>query len=145
MKFLMKCAIYSFILSVAGPLWAQNPTASVQEIMDRMMARNAWQDQTLLEFRANRKFYAANIRFKTDATMYVQTVFRRPDQLQSTVTSHVGSNLIRSRVFDKIPRPRMKREPGRTSSKSISFQRITTLPSWERPESKTATAVPATT
>jgi len=102
MKFLMKCAIYSFILSVAGPLWAQNPTASVQEIMDRMMARNAWQDQTLLEFRANRKFYAANIRFKTDATMYVQTVFRRPDQLQSTVTSHVGSNLIRSRVFDKI-------------------------------------------
>ena len=49
-----------------------------------------------------RKFYAANVRFKTDSTMYVQTVFRRPDQLQSTVTSHAGSNLIRSRVFDKI-------------------------------------------
>ena len=60
------------------------------------------QDRTLLEFRALRKFYAANFRFKTDSTMYVQTVFRRPDQLQSTVTSHEGSNLIRSRVFDKI-------------------------------------------
>ena len=67
-----------------------------------MVARNAVQDRTLLEFRALRKFYAANFRFKTDSTMYVQTVFRRPDQLQSTVTSHEGSNLIRSRVFDKI-------------------------------------------
>jgi hypothetical protein len=67
-----------------------------------MMVRNAFQDRTLLEFRALRKFYAANFRFKTDSTMYVQTVFRRPDQLQSTVTSHEGSNLIRSRVFDKI-------------------------------------------
>ena len=66
------------------------------------MARNVWQDQALLEFRAMRKFYAANVRFKTDSTMYVQTIFRRPDQLESTVTSHVGSNLIRSRVFDKI-------------------------------------------
>jgi len=102
MKFLMKCAIYSFILFVACPLWAQNPTPSVQEILDRMMARNVWQDQALLEFRAMRKFYAANVRFKTDSTMYVQTIFRRPDQLESTVTSHVGSNLIRSRVFDKI-------------------------------------------
>lgn len=66
------------------------------------MARNAWQDQTLLQFRAMRKFYAANPRFKTDSTMYVQTVFRRPNQLQSTVKSHEGSSLIRSRVFDKI-------------------------------------------
>src|SRR5207249_10361921 len=49
-----------------------------------------------------RKFYAANKRFKTDSTMYVQTVFQRPDHLQSTVTQHEGSTLIRSRVFDKI-------------------------------------------
>ena len=34
--------------------------------------------------------------------MYVQTVFQRPDHLQSTVTQHEGSTLIRSRVFDKI-------------------------------------------
>src|SRR5207245_5631292 len=78
------------------------PAPSVQEILDRMMTRNAWQDRTLLEFRALRKFYAANFRFKTESTMYVQTVFRRPDQLQSTVTSHEGSNLIRSPVSDKI-------------------------------------------
>ena len=67
-----------------------------------MIARNAWQDRTLLEFRALRKFYAANLRFKTDSTMHVQTLYGRPDQLQSTVTSHEGSNLIRTRVFDKI-------------------------------------------
>jgi len=67
-----------------------------------MMDRNATQDKSLLEFRALRKFYAANMRFKTDSTMYVQTVFHRPDMLESTVTSHQGSSLIRSRVFDKI-------------------------------------------
>src|SRR5215471_16199622 len=74
----------------------------LEEILDRMMARNAWQDRALLEFQADRKFYASNVRFKTDSTMYVQTVFRQPDQLQSTVTRHEGSKFIRSRVFDKI-------------------------------------------
>src|SRR5437660_12428608 len=107
MKALLKFASYTLLIFAAGPLQAQTPSApqtgpSVQEILDRMLARNAMQDRTLLEFRALRKFYAANFRFKTDSTMYVQTVFRRPDQLQSTVTSHEGSNLIRSRVFDKI-------------------------------------------
>ena len=109
MRILIKCVVCSFLLFISSPLRAQatagpqsEPAPSVQEILDRMMTRNAWQDHTLLEFRALRKFYAANFRFKTESTMYVQTVFRRPDQLQSTVTSHEGSNLIRSRVFDKI-------------------------------------------
>src|SRR2546422_3137965 len=107
MKGLFKFTSYALLIVAAGPLSAQNPrptspAPSVQEILDRMVARNAVQDRTLLEFRALRKFYAANFRFKTESTMYVQTVFRRPDQLQSTVTSHEGSNLIRSRVFDKI-------------------------------------------
>jgi len=108
MKALFRFTSYALLLIfAAAPLRAQVPSAtkpapSVQEILDRMVARNAVQDRTLLEFRALRKFYAANFRFKTDSTMYVQTVFRRPDQLQSTVTSHEGSNLIRSRVFDKI-------------------------------------------
>src|SRR5215510_11695857 len=75
---------------------------AVEEILSRMMARNEWQDKALLEFRAKRKFYAANVRFKTNSTMVVHTVFRRPDQLESTITSHEGSKLIRSRVFDKI-------------------------------------------
>jgi len=106
MKAFFRFASYTLFIFAAGPLHAQTRSArtapTLQEILDRMIARNAVQDRTLLEFRASRKFYAANFRFKTDSTMYVQTVFRRPDQLQSTVTSHEGSNLIRSRVFDKI-------------------------------------------
>src|SRR5438876_2219223 len=93
------CHLALFIfLAMPMPVCAD----AVEEILNRMMARNEWQDRALLEFRAQRKFYAQNTRFKTDATMYVQTVFRRPDRVQSTVTRHEGSKLIRSRVFDKI-------------------------------------------
>jgi len=74
---------------------------SVEEILSRMMSRNEWQDKALVEFRAQRKFFAQNTRFNQDSTMYVQTVFRRPDRVESTVTRHEGSKLIRSRVFDK--------------------------------------------
>src|SRR5437867_13424851 len=110
MRILIKCAIYSFLFVIPGSLLAQENTVPpqpellppLQEILDHMMSRNAWQDRTLLEFHALRKFHAANVRFKAESTMYVQTVFRRPDQLESTVTSHEGSNLIRARVFDKI-------------------------------------------
>src|SRR5215831_7686585 len=86
------------VIFAGAPLRAEG----VDDIVSRMLARNDWQDKTLLEFKANRKFFAANARFKTDSTMYVRTVFRRPDQLESTVTSHEGSKLIRARVFDKI-------------------------------------------
>src|SRR5205823_8016138 len=72
------------------------------EIREWKEGGKCWQDEKLLEFRSLRKFYAANIRFKTDSTMYVQTVFRRPDRVQSTVMSQEGSTFIRSRVFDKI-------------------------------------------
>ena len=87
MKALFKFTSYALLIFATGPLSAQNPrptppAPSVQEILDRMIARNAVQDRTLLAFSASRKFYAANFRFKTDSTMYVQTVFRRPDQLQ---------------------------------------------------------------
>ncbi|PYS02384.1 MAG: hypothetical protein DMG16_09415 [Acidobacteria bacterium] len=109
MRILMQCVIYSLLFIIPGSLLAQStvppqtePLPALQEILDRMMTRNAWQDRTLLEFHALRKFHAANFRFKAESTMYVQTVFRRPDELQSTVTSQEGSNLIRSRVFDKI-------------------------------------------
>ena len=107
MRILMKSASYIFVILMVMPLNAQTSVMSqvlpsAQDIVDRMMLRNAWQDEKLLEFRAVRKFYAANVRFKTDSTMYVQTVFRRPDQLQSTVKSQQGSTFIRTRVFDKI-------------------------------------------
>jgi hypothetical protein len=66
------------------------------------MARNEWQERALVEYRARRKFYAVNKRFKAESTMTVDTVFRRPEGMQSTVTSHEGSKFIRSRVFDKF-------------------------------------------
>ena len=80
-RILMKCAGYVLLILMVKPLAAQTsvmpmPLPSTQDIVDRMMARNAWQDEKLLEFRSSRKFYAVNIRFKTDSTMYVQTVFR---------------------------------------------------------------------
>src|SRR5262249_54467684 len=93
----MLTAIVILILACA-PVRAEG----IDEILSRMMARNDWQDKALLAFRANRKFYAANARLRTDSTMYVQTVFRQPDKLESTVMSHEGSKLIRSRVFEKI-------------------------------------------
>jgi hypothetical protein len=103
----MKSVSYIFLILMTMPLNAQTSVTpqglpSTQDIVDRMMLRNEWQDEKLLEFRALRKFYAANVRFKTDSTMYVQTVFRRPDHLLSTVKSQQGSTFIRTRVFDKI-------------------------------------------
>jgi len=98
MRTMLKSCCLAFLIFIALPVRSQG----VDEILTRMLARNDWQDRTLLEFRSHRKFYAANTRFKTDSTMYVQTVFRRPDQVESTVTLHQGSKLIRSRVFDKI-------------------------------------------
>jgi hypothetical protein len=95
-----------FLLSV-HPVHAQN----LDEILTRMMSRNQWQDNNLMEFRSQRKFYAKNVRFKTDSTMYVETVFRRPDQITSTVTRHEGSSLIRSRVFDKILEAEAETQP----------------------------------
>ena len=92
-----------FVTTSAFPqTTAPEGAVSVQQILDRMITRNEWQERNLLEFRARRKFYAANTRFKTDSTLVVQTVFRRPDDVKSTVTSQAGSKFIRSRVFDKI-------------------------------------------
>jgi hypothetical protein len=103
----MKFWCVALLVFLANSARAQAPgdtysNISLEQILDRMTARNEWQDRRLLEFRAQRKFYAANPRFKTDSTMHVQTIFRRPDVMQSTVTSQEGSKLIRSRVFDKI-------------------------------------------
>jgi hypothetical protein len=75
---------------------------SVSEIVQRMLTHNEHQNQTLLEFEAQRKFFAVNMRFKMDSTMVVQTVFRRPDSMESSVVSEAGSTLIKQRVFDEI-------------------------------------------
>ena len=75
---------------------------SVSQIVERMMAHNEQQNQALVEFRAQRKFSASNIRFKMDSTMVVQTVFRQPDSMKSSIVSQNGSELIKARVFDEI-------------------------------------------
>jgi hypothetical protein len=72
------------------------------EIVDRMMAHNEKQDQALLGYSTQRKFFAENKRFSEDSTMVVHTEFRKPDSMDSTIISHVGSSLIKSHVFDEI-------------------------------------------
>ena len=74
MKTLLRICTVAVLITITVPVRAQ----TVDEILHRMMARNEWQDRALLEFKAHRRFYAMNARFKTDSTMYVQTVFRHP-------------------------------------------------------------------
>ena len=90
------------ITSLAVAILFILPNLSVDDIVARMMTHNTVQDQALLGFRAERKFFAENIRFKLDSTMVVETVFRKPDLMQSSIVSHGGSDLIKDRVFDEI-------------------------------------------
>jgi hypothetical protein len=101
----------SLILILSGALDGResnaNPTVSpsspsVSEIVERMMAHNEQQDRALMEFQMRRKFFAANTRFKIDSTMVVETAFRRPDTMKSSIVSQAGSDLIKQRVFDEI-------------------------------------------
>jgi hypothetical protein len=81
---------------------ASSTLPTTAEIVERMMQHNEQQDQALLAYRTQRKFFAANARFKLDSTMIVQTVFRKPDSMESSIVSHMGSELIKSHVFDEI-------------------------------------------
>jgi hypothetical protein len=45
------------------------------------LSAKEWQLQYLIEYRAQRKFSATNLRFKADATLEVMTTFRRPHTL----------------------------------------------------------------
>ena len=54
----------------------ENPP-SVDQILDRMKIHNEWQGRYLIEYRAQRNFHAANLRFEEDATLEVRTTFRR--------------------------------------------------------------------
>ena len=74
----------------------------VSELLARMMAHRKWQDSALREYQAHRLFHASNNRFNIDSTLEVQTTFRAPGLLQSTVLSQEGSSFIREHVFEKI-------------------------------------------
>ena len=74
----------------------------VDELLARMMAHRRWQDLALREYQAHRLFYATNQRFKIDSTLEVDTIFRSPGSMQSTVVRQDGSAFIREHVFLKI-------------------------------------------
>jgi outer membrane lipoprotein-sorting protein len=101
---------FSFILVsvlLAAPVLAApsqntpNPN-DLNEILRQMSAHEEWQDRHLIEYQVQRKFYAANQRFKMEAALEVHTVFKKPDTFDSQVVRSDGSKLIRERVFDKI-------------------------------------------
>jgi len=74
----------------------------VGELLSRMMAHRRWQETALREYQAHRLFHASNNRFNIDSTLEVETRFRSPGPLQSTVLRQDGSTFIREHVFDKI-------------------------------------------
>jgi hypothetical protein len=74
----------------------------VTDLLSRMMAHRKWQDTALREYQAHRLFHASNNRFNIDSVLEVQTVFRAPATLQSTVLREEGSAFIREHVFAKI-------------------------------------------
>jgi hypothetical protein len=93
----MLCAALS---PVACAIAQDHP--SVETIIERMMTHNDLQDRRLKEYEVMRTFYAANPRFKLDATLLVQTSFQQPEKMDSKVMHLQGSQLIREHVFDKI-------------------------------------------
>lgn len=74
----------------------------VSELLSRMMAHRKWQDLALREYQAHRLFHASNNRFNIDSILEVETTFRSPGPLQSTVLRQEGSAFIREHVFEKI-------------------------------------------
>lgn len=97
------CTVLLLLLTIFSAVTGfSQDVLSVEQILDRMASRTDWQNRKLAEVQVDRKFYAANARFKADSTMVVHTIYRPPDEMQSTVVSQQGSNLIRTRVFDKI-------------------------------------------
>ena len=65
---------------------AQGPRPiTVNEIVQRMSQHDSWQDLNLLAYHAARRFHAANQRFKTAATMDLNTSFRRPDIVECSI------------------------------------------------------------
>src|SRR5437763_15063993 len=93
----------SALVTLCGSLASQARTLpTTAEVVERMMDHNQKQDQALLGYRTQRTFVAANLRFKLDSTMIVKTEFRKPDSMESSIVSHVGSDLTKSHVFDEI-------------------------------------------
>src|SRR4051812_39787036 len=109
MAAMVKVLVFGFFVLFADTLIGQTaatgsqpPGLTVGEILERMKSHDEYQNRRLLGYRAKRNFSAANLRFKMNASLLVETVFQRPDSMDSTVVSHTGSDFIRERVFDEI-------------------------------------------
>jgi outer membrane lipoprotein-sorting protein len=105
-KFVPVIAFIIFGLSltpVSAIQTKKNPDAAqLNAILDRMNAHEEWQKRHLLEYQVRRKFYAENPRFKQESVLEVKTQFRQPGTMESEIVRSEGSQLIRTRVFDKI-------------------------------------------
>jgi hypothetical protein len=98
-------------------LGVQQDAPSVDQILSRMKAHDEWQQRYLIEYRAQRKFYAVNLRLKEDATLQVRTTFRQ-DTLETQVVRAEGSHFIREQVFDKILEAENETRSGRAREQS---------------------------
>jgi hypothetical protein len=86
----------------ASAMQNTSDSSELNSILDRLRAHEEYQKHHLVEYQVRRKFYAANPRFKQESFLEVKTVFRQPGMMESEVIRSEGSQLIRSRVFDKI-------------------------------------------
>jgi outer membrane lipoprotein-sorting protein len=103
-KKLLAVIIFGFSLTPASAVQTKGSVdvSELNTILDRMNAHEEWQKRNLVEYQVHRKFYAANPRFKQESVLEVKTIFKQPATLESEVVRSEGSQLIRTRVFDKI-------------------------------------------
>src|SRR5262249_31561628 len=105
MKFVAALLISMSLAAPAGAL-QKNTTASgspqLTDILDHMRTHDEWQNRNLVEYQMQRRFYAANTRFKQESVLEAKTTFRQPNSFETEVVRTEGSELIRERVFDKI-------------------------------------------
>src|SRR5579862_6219633 len=81
---LLSIVLYSSGLQL-HPASLSDMRPPLDDIVGHMLAYHQWQNGALREYQAHRRFYASNPRFSRDSTLEVQTVFRWPYSLQSTV------------------------------------------------------------
>jgi hypothetical protein len=92
------------VLDATAPVRAFGVDAvvSLDEVLAGMMSQKRCQENALKQYLALRHFKAANPRFTMEASLEVETQFRRPSTLESKVLRQSGSALIQNRVFRKI-------------------------------------------
>jgi len=74
----------------------------VSELLARMMAHRKWQDAALREYQLHRLFHASNNRLHIESILEVETKYRSPGTMESTIVRQEGSAFIREHVFQKI-------------------------------------------